>query len=101
MLVVGLVICIVGGHGERRATTWLGAALAAIGIVSLVAVQMEPSSASSAGAVAIVSGLMLVAIAALSAPIRAAIRNQQANDDSSSSGNGPDNQPSPFAPPAP
>jgi len=100
VLVVGLVICVVGTHGERRATTWLGAALAAIGIVSLVAVQMEPSSASSAGAVAIVSGLALVAIAALSAPIRAAIRNQQ-SDDGSDSGNGPDNQPSPFAPPAP
>ena len=36
VLVVGIVICIVGTHGERRATTWWGAALAAIGIVSLV-----------------------------------------------------------------
>jgi len=97
VVVVGLVICIVGSHGERRATTWLGAGLAAIGIVSLVAVQMEPSSASSAGGVAIVAGLVLIAIAALSAPIRAGIAKQQSHDGNDSTTN--DNQP--FAPPAP
>ncbi len=90
VLVVGLVICIVGTHGERRATTWLGAGLAAIGTVSLVAVQMKPSSASAAGGTAIISGLVLIAIAAVSAPIRAAIRKQPSDDD----------LPSPFAPPA-
>lgn len=94
VLVVGLLICIVGTHGERRATTWWGAALAAIGIVSLVAVQMEPDSAAATGAAAIISGLVLVAIAALSAPIRAAIRRQQSNDDGSAN-----EPPNPFAPP--
>lgn len=89
ILVVGLLICVVGTHGERRATTWWGAALAAIGIVSLIAVQMEPSSASAAGAVAVISGLILIAIAALSVPIRAAVRKQQTDND----------PPSPFAPP--
>lgn len=96
VLVVGLIICIVGTHGERRATTWWGAALAAIGIVSLVAIQMEPDSSKANGAAAIISGLILVAIAALSAPIRAAIRNQQTDGDSA------DEQPEPpssFAPP--
>lgn len=93
VLVVGLIICIVGTHGGRRATTWWGAALAAIGIVSLVAVQMEPDSTKASGAVAIISGLVLVAIAALSAPIRAAIRKQQSNDEQ------PAPPPSSFAPP--
>ena len=92
VLVVGLIICIVGTHGGRRATTWWGAALAAIGIVSLVAVQMEPDSSTATGAVAIISGLVLVAIAALSAPIRAAIRNQQSNVEQPA-------PPSSFAPP--
>lgn len=94
VIVVGLIICLVGTHGERRATTWWGAALTAIGIASLVAVQIEPDSSSAAGAVAIVSGLVLVAVAALSAPIRAAIRNQQSKDDGPGS-----EQPNPFAPP--
>lgn len=91
ILVVGLVICVVGSHGERRAATWLGAALAAIGLVLLVGIQMEPNSAAASGGVAIISGLALVAIAAASTPIRAAIRKQQADNDPPS--------PSPFAPP--
>ena len=116
ILVVGLLICAVGTHGERRATTWLGAVLAAIGIVSLVAVQMEPSSSSAAGGVAIISGLLLVTIAALSAPIRAAIRKQRDGGTSDGAGgndgdgggtnvgndtNVGNGQPSAFAPPAP
>ena len=92
VLIVGLIICIVGTHGERRATTWWGAALAAIGIVSLVAIQMEPDSAAATGTAALISGLVLVAIAALSTPIRAAIRNQQSNDEQAA-------PPSSFAPP--
>lgn len=94
-LVVGLLICIVGSHGERRATTWLGAALAAVGLVALIGIQMEPNSTAASGGVGIISGLVLVAIAAASAPIRAAIRKQQGDADSDM------DQPSPFAPPAP
>ena len=105
ILVVGLLICIVGTHGERRATTWLGAALAAIGIVSLVAVQMKPTSSSASGAVAIISGLVLVAFAALSTPIQTAFRKRQADDHTDDHTNDHtddhDNQPSAFAPPAP
>lgn len=92
VLVVGLIICIVGTHGERRATTWWGAALAAIGIVSLVAVQMEPDSARATGVAGLLSGGILVVIAALSAPIRAAIRNQRSSDVQPA-------PPSSFAPP--
>ena len=94
-LVVGLLICIVGSHGERRATTWLGAALAAVGLVALIGIRMEPNSTAASGGVGIISGLVLVAIAAASAPIRAAIRKQQGDADSDM------DQPSPFAPPAP
>ena len=101
VLIVGLVICIVGTHGARRATTWWGAALAAGGIVSLVAVQMKPSSATANGAMAIITGLVLVAIAMLSAPIRDAIRKQQSNGERTGDDSMNDGQPSSFAPPAP
>jgi hypothetical protein len=100
VLVVGLVICVVGTHGERRATTWWGAGLAGVGIVALVAVQMEPSSTSATGGVAIISGLVLVAIAALSAPIRAAIRKQKADGSGDNEGTGTPPDHSAFVPPA-
>ena len=34
---VGLVVCFVGSHGSRRATTWWGAVLATIGVVAFFA----------------------------------------------------------------
>jgi hypothetical protein len=67
---VGLVVCLVGSHGGRRATTWWGAALLATGIVSLVAVQVEPDSSATAGGVGIGSGILLVALPMVVAIIR-------------------------------
>ncbi len=97
VLVVGLLICIVGTHGNRRATTWLGALLAAVGVISFVVVQFEPSSTGAGGTAVIISGLVLIAMAALSAPISAAMRNQ-GDRTGGSSPNGSDH--SAFAPPA-
>jgi uncharacterized membrane protein YwzB len=69
---VGLGVCVVGSHGGRRATTWWGAVLLAGGLVALVAVQMKPGSSGAAGAVAIVSGLGLVVLAAVGAAVQRA-----------------------------
>jgi hypothetical protein len=71
VLVVGLLICVVGAHGSRRATTWWGAALATIGMVAIVEVQWKPDSTGAIGGVAIVSGLLLLGIALLVGAISA------------------------------
>ena len=92
--IVGLLVCIVGSHGARRATTWWGALLASLGAVALVALQWEPDSATSTGGVAIVTGLALIGIAFLGEPIRAAVAQSRADDAAS-----PPTPPSPFDPP--
>lgn len=92
VFVVGILVCLVGAHGARRATTWWGAVLAALGAVAFIAIQWEPGSVGSVGGVGIVSGLALVGIPMLAAPIRAA-RAQQSHDD-------PPQAPDAFAPPS-
>ena len=92
-LVVGVLICVVGTHGSRRSTTWWGAVLAAVGVISLVAVQWEPQSSAAIGGVAIMSGLLLVGIALLSTPLRVALARR---DDGSPA---PPPPPPAFAPP--
>ncbi|MDO8365050.1 MAG: DUF2510 domain-containing protein [Actinomycetota bacterium] len=93
VLGVGVLVCVVGSHGSRRATTWWGALMAAVGVTWFVAVQMEPDSQSATGGVAIVSGLVLIGIPLVAAPIRAAM----------ASNNGPGQAPPPgsLAPAAP
>ncbi len=91
VLIVGLLICAIGTHGSRRATTWWGAALAAIGTVALVAVQWEPRSSSANGGVAILSGLLLVVIPLVASPLFAAIASNRSG--------GADQPPPAFSPP--
>jgi len=92
LLAIGFLICIVGTHGNRRATTWWGAVLAAIGVVSFVVVQWKPGSISATGGSLVVAGLALVGIPFLIAPLRAALakRNEPPQPQ----------PPQPFGPPA-
>lgn len=69
---VGALVCLVGSHGARRATTWWGAALVAGGIVTFVGVQMKPDSPGALGAVGIIAGVVLVALPLVSNAIRRA-----------------------------
>ena len=92
VFVVGILVCLVGAHGARRATTWWGAVLAAVGAVAFIAIQWEPSSVGSVGAVGLVCGLVLGAIPMLAAPVRAALA-QRAHDEA------PPSDPGAFAPP--
>lgn len=77
VVVVGVLVCIVGSHGARRATTWLGAALASVGAVALVAVQWKPDSVGSVGGVAILTGVLLIAAGFIASPIQRAIAQQR------------------------
>lgn len=62
--IVGLVVCVVGTHGRRRATTWWGAAMTASGLVWLITNSTDPSSTRGSGGAIILSGLILVGLAA-------------------------------------
>lgn len=77
VFIVGILVCVVGAHGSRRATTWWGALLAAIGVVSFVAVQWEPDSTGSIGGAAVLSGLLLIALGLAAAPIRKALEQRR------------------------
>ena len=95
VLIVGLLVCVVGSHGARRATTWWGALLASLGAIALVAVQWKPESVTSTGGVAIVTGLLLIGIPFLGAPIRAAVAQNRRGAEAT-----PPAPPSSFDPPA-
>ncbi len=92
VLAVGIIVSLVGSHGARRATTWWGAVLSTIAVVWFVAVQAEPDTNTETSGVAILSGLVLVAIPFVTAPIRAAIRARK--------GSAPPGPPPPFTPSA-
>ena len=93
VLLVGLVVCLVGSHGGRRATTWWGAVLTAIATVWFVAVQWEPDRTSAVGGVLIVSGVALVVIPFIAAPLQAAMQARR-------SSHTPPGPPPPFTPDA-
>lgn len=61
VVVVGLVVCLVGAYGKRRATSWLGAGVAAVGLVSLLVSIVDPESATSIAVVLLIAGALLVA----------------------------------------
>ena len=79
--IVGFLVCLVGSHGGRRATTWTGAGLAAAGLVAFVAVQVQPESNLDAGITGIVAGALLVALPALAAPLRRRTQGTSAGSD--------------------
>ena len=51
----GVVVAVVGDHGQRRATTWFGVAVAAIGTVTFFASVFEPSSTTQQATTLILS----------------------------------------------
>ena len=68
--VVGAVVCVVGAHGGRRATSWLGALLTSIGVIWFVVTAMKPENDDDISVAVILSGLALVGIALAVEPIQ-------------------------------
>lgn len=60
LALVGIVVCIVGTHGARRASVWLGAAIASLGVVAFVVALVEPGSVSAASATLLGSAAVLI-----------------------------------------
>jgi hypothetical protein len=64
LLIAGLVVAVVGDHGQRRATTWFGVAVAAIGTIAVITSMITPNSTGDVGTTLIVAGLLLIAVPA-------------------------------------
>jgi hypothetical protein len=77
LALTGLAVAIVGDHGQRRATTWFGVAVAAIGTVAFFAAALEPSSTGDAASTLIFAGLALVVVPAVFKAIRASRDNTE------------------------
>ncbi len=81
--IVGVLVCLVGSHGGRRATTWAGAALLVSGFMAFLGIQFEPSSPAAAATLAIVGGAALVLLPLLGAAIRRSMAEQRDLSDGS------------------
>ena len=76
LAVAGLAVAVVGDHGQRRATTWFGVAVAAIGTIAVFTSTMKPSSTGDIATTLIISGLVLIAVPAVAKVIRASRSTQ-------------------------
>jgi hypothetical protein len=70
LAVAGLVVAVVGDHGQRRASTWFGVAVAAIGTIAVFTSTMKPSSTGGIATTLIISGLVLIAVPTVAKIIR-------------------------------
>lgn len=59
LAIAGVAVSVVGDHGHRRATTWFGVGVAAIGVISFVFSALEPNSVRGVATTLIVSGALL------------------------------------------
>jgi Protein of unknown function (DUF2510) len=59
LVVAGLAVSAVGDHGQRRASTWFGVGVAAIGVVSFFFSALTPSSVGDVATTLIMSGVLL------------------------------------------
>ena len=71
LAVAGLAVAVVGDHGQRRASTWFGVAVAAIGTVAAFISALEPSSTGDTATSLIFAGLALVVVPLAVKAIRA------------------------------
>lgn len=60
LALVGIVVCIVGTRGARRASVWLGAAIASVGVVAFVVAIVKPASVSGTSGALIGAAVVLI-----------------------------------------
>ncbi len=70
IIATGVIICLVGGYGERRASTWIGALVTTIGVISFLGTAMEPDSVTSISTLLILAGLLLIFVPVIVNAIR-------------------------------
>jgi hypothetical protein len=58
----GLAVALVGDHGQRRASTWFGVAVAGIGTIAVFASSLTPSTTGDIATTLILSGAALVVV---------------------------------------
>jgi hypothetical protein len=62
VILAGVVLALVGGYGERRATTWVGAAVASVGVVAFFFAVIKPDSVSKYSTMLLISGALLIVV---------------------------------------
>ena len=77
LALAGLAVAAVGDHGDRRASTWFGVAVAAIGTVAVFASALEPTRTADRAATFILAGLVLIVGPAVFKAVRASRQRQQ------------------------
>jgi hypothetical protein len=70
--IVGIAVCLVGSFGARRATTWWGSFLVAVGLIAVVALSLKPESNTGIAGVAFLAGALLIGVPALIRKVKAA-----------------------------
>jgi len=55
-----LAVSAVGDHGQRRASTWFGVGVAAIGVISFFFSALDPSSVGEIATTLVLSGVLLI-----------------------------------------
>jgi hypothetical protein len=76
VVVVGTGLALVGRNGRRRATTWYGATMIAVGAVALAVTATEPSSTPAIGGLLLLTGAVLVSAPLLATRVRDAQQRQ-------------------------
>jgi hypothetical protein len=66
----GLAVAIVGDHGQRRASTWFGVAVAAIGTISVIASSLKPNTTAELATTLMLAGIALIVIPLVAKRIR-------------------------------
>jgi len=71
LTLAGIAVAVVGDHGQRRASTWFGVAVSAIGTVAFFASTFEPDSPAGQATTLILAGLVLVVAPTIVRAVRA------------------------------
>jgi hypothetical protein len=60
LAIAGLVVAFVGDHGQRRASTWFGVAVVAVGTIAVFASATKPTTPGETATMLVLAGVVLV-----------------------------------------
>jgi hypothetical protein len=80
---VGALVAGVGSAGDRRATTWWGAALASLGSIAFVVSLVEPSSFNGGAVTVLCVGLLLAGVPTIIGRVRATMARTSPTEETS------------------
>ncbi|MEX1105757.1 MAG: hypothetical protein WEB78_06125 [Ilumatobacteraceae bacterium] len=99
--IVGVLVTVIGAHGDRRASTWFGAIITAIGVAAVIGIMIEPDTPAASGTTALLVAAVLIGGPMVFRVVRG--RSNTGTNGSSPSGpvSPPTAMPSAWEPPVP